>query len=278
MITYSKRNSEESDDTTLPMAPGVYSVLLVGGGGGGCGSPYPDSQNGEQRVSAAGGGSGYAWKGRVTLNEGDVVTIEVGQGGHDGSIAGEDGGTTSLYVNGELIQCAVGGHGAYFSGEARMGSQFTDSLAIGGDGASGGGSSDGDVLRINRLWEMRTPGTGGYDGRDATPILLNGRLLFEGGHGIGEGYYTRLHESCDPDICHLDQYPTLMFGGSAYLVGSQPSIDDLVNRAGGGAGYGTRYLGDVFDDKHTTGHGFGAGGGGGCPGIRGVVSFIRIEE
>lgn len=277
MITYSTLTSEDIESEIFPLASGTYSVLLVGGGGGGCGQPYQGSRNDKQRISAAGGGSGYAWKGRIIVKEEDVVRVVIGRGGAENYQNGSAGGVTSLYINDVLVNAVMGGQGAYFVGERRDDSQFTDSFAVGGDGASGGGSADGDVMRINRVWEMRTPGAGGYDGGDGKSIVNKGLSLFESGKGVGNGYYASLHNAIDPDILHLDNFPTMPFGGSACLVTSQHSLDELVNRAGGGGGYGTRYL-SQDDTLHTTGHGFGAGGGGGYPGIRGVASFIRIDS
>lgn len=277
METYNKISTEDLTTDIIPLDPGVYSVLLIGGGGGGCGVPYGGGN--EHLVSAAGGGSGYAWKGRVEIFEYDVVRVVVGQGGGAGQRSGGQGGITTLYVNDEVVDFASGGQGGRFVGEAMSGSHYTDTFAIGGEGASGGGSSDGDLIRnSNQEWRMRQAGNGGENGSNGGAVTLGELTLFEGGSGAGEHYYDRINFQIDPDVKHLFNCCSIGFGGSAQNFDTVPTWTSVYNVAGGGAGYGTTYLGDIHDSVYSTGHGFGAGGGGGCPGIRGVASFIKVAE
>lgn len=275
--SYSVISTEDLTTDKVPLDPGVYSVLLIGGGGGGCGYPY--NKGSTRLVSAAGGGSGYAWKGRIEVYEGDVVTVTVGQGGSAGQRVGGLGGVTVLAINGETVNFASGGEGGHFVGEALSGNQYTSTYAVGGSGASGGGSSDGDITRNDQQdWRIRHSGHGGGNGSDGEAVTLDGITLFEGGKGIGERYYDYINYQIDPDIKHLSESCSIGFGGSAQNCDIEKDWSSLYSVAGGGAGYGTVYLGDLHDGVFSTGHGYGAGGGGGCPGVRGVASFVKIAE
>lgn len=298
----------------LRLKPGTYSVLMVGGGSGGTGRLFTaeDAALGHMLL-AGGGGSGFASKIRLEVKEGDSIVATVGAGGTaycpdtikpwydvlvesitDGD--NRDGGDTYLVQNKKEIVRAKGAHisGSYTGPKSwSFGNRY---VASGGCGASGGGRSGrfkGATYVVDKLVSFdrgTDAGDGGSDGdnghelefgHDNTPWGQYG----SGGTGAGKGYYTKILNSIDPEITHGIDYGSV--GGKAVM--SQVKMYDdndflgitTLGRAGGGGGLGMSYQGrTVLIDgvkQQLDGSGYGAGGGGGNPGVAGFMSILKID-
>lgn len=276
MNIYSTVNSEQLTGTRVNLVSGVYSVLLVGGGGGGCAMNF--LPNYDNIISGAGGGSGYAWKGRITVQMNSVVEVNVGSGGSAGKYEGKPGQSTVLKLDDNIVKVVTGGQPGKFVGDLYQSGQYTDSFAQGGDGASGGGSCDGRViLEEGRMYFH--PGNGGWNGSDGSGIFRGDTEYATGGKGYANDYYNVIDKQIDPDISHTGRSATLSFGGlSCYNIPGVKRAVELYAVAGGGGGWGSEYLGECYQGVYVSGHGYGAGGGGGHHGIRGFASFIRIGD
>ena len=129
---------------------GTYTIYLYGGHAGGDGG--------------SGGGKGAYLKGTMQLNEGDVLTINVGGAGRDSSgssgnttpggwngggscwWSGSGAGCTDIYLGGTRIAAAAGGGGATNgrSGrDGRISTASTDHLTSSKNGGSNGGYDAG---------------------------------------------------------------------------------------------------------------------------------------
>jgi hypothetical protein len=130
---------------TVPAGVTSMSAVCVGGGGGGHST----------WANPAGGGGALAWANNITVTPGEVITVEVGNGGG----IGNHGGDTKLKrANNTLIFGAAGGkHGATtvndiaapISGSSTPGNNATgrgglcSSNGYGGGGGAGGYSGHG---------------------------------------------------------------------------------------------------------------------------------------
>lgn len=211
-------------DTTL-------HFLMWGGAGSGC---FYTSAKANNSTTSRGGAGGFV-EGSVAVVAGDIVRIEVGQGGRrptsgttggpggwpDGGSAGTrianafvfgaGGGSTRLYVNGVLKAVAGGGAGAG-SGLEGGSNTYHGGGAGNPSGANGGGNP-------------------GYAGAGGTQTE-GGVMPYRPGDATSAGAYLK--------------------GGHGYPSGGSPSKADTYSGAGGGGGY---YGG--------SGSGLSAGAGGG---------------
>ena len=140
---------ESSGSFTVPA--GVNSVLLeMWGGGGAAGLPSPTG------IGGAGGGGSYL-RTVASVTPGQVVAVEVGQGGT--AACGVDGGAGGSTMFGNLAT-AGGGHGGAAAGLAGAGG-VADPGGISQPGSSGlatgGFSHQGSFAVLTR----RAPGRGG---------------------------------------------------------------------------------------------------------------------
>lgn len=305
---------DEPGTYKLRLKPGTYSLLMVGGGSGGTGRQFSveDSSLGHLMLSA-GGGSGHAVKTRISVNDGDSITVTVGAGGPFycpdeikpwASILEEsinnadsrDGGDSYVVQNKKEIARAKGAHVSGRYTGPKSWTYYSKYVASGGCGASGGGRSGtfkGAYYVTDKLATF-DPGTEGGDGgsdgdhghelnvgSDGTPWATLG----SGGIGTGKGYYTNLLNSIDPEVTHGIDYGSV--GGKA--VSSQVKMysgetllgTTILTRAGGGGGLGISYQGKtvLIDgvNQQLDGSGYGAGGGGGNPGVAGFVSLVKLS-
>lgn len=305
---------EEPGTYRLRLKPGTYSVLVVGGGSGGTGVyPTEEDRTNGRMLLAGGGGSGYAAKGRITVNEGDSIIATVGKGGdadvsvdlvdwndttNNGSktmiYADTHGGLSSVANKHNVLIEAGGAPGPKQDHMSFRWVYYTSGGRCGGCGASGGGKSSwfkGASFMGDRVLSFdygHYGSNGGSDGTDAdgTEIATNGVPWYvSGGQGVGKGYYTNIMNAIDPDITH--DIPAGSEGGKcvnyffkAYykgnLLGNVKS-----SRAGGGGGMGSVYRGKIAringQEYQIDGTGYGAGGGGGNPGVPGLVSIVKID-
>lgn len=258
---------ENTGDWTVYPAPGTYSIFAVGGGGGG---------NGQWNRGCGGGGSGYAGKVRVTIKAGDYLRVKVGGGGNFQEWIGDNGQETIVDKNGSRLLTAGGGQGAI-----RWGNDWW--YAQGGYGGSGGGASSGRWEHGRHDFHPSVSGSGGTNGTSGgwSYDQPADSWRIPPGSGAGTNYYTNVMKSVDSTINH--GFGSMGNGGSAYQKGEGQRNGTLVTtRAGGGGGVGTQQFGSSFywkgDWANCTGYGFGAGGGGMQPGIRGMVSILRIRH
>ena len=298
------------------LIPGTYSVLAVGGGGGGTGYfPSEEAKAKGGMLNAAGGGSGFAAKGRIIVKQGTKITVVVGKGGNNdcndkiydwmiGSTPAENvdkiprldinGGDTTVSVDGELLYKANGSK----TDTADWTYNAPAKCRSGGKGASGGGRSGSFTGAsfvagsIGSLSVVTKAGAGGSDGTNGEVLDVgsNGKPWSSGsgGTGVGAGYYSNIMQSIDPEVTHGIDTSTISKGGERapcaitfYYKGG--SVGRRTSeRAGGGGGMGGQYLGRVTNvdgkDYRIDGSGYGAGGGGGNPGVAGLVSIVRIGD
>lgn len=176
---------------TVP-ANGLYSIAMWGAGGGA-------GRVGTSTLRSS--GAGAAIEVSLTLAAGDVLTMEVGQGGGfasgttSGTFRGGDGGwpdggwgggflttrgsgggggSTRLYLNGVLIAVAGAGGGG--------GTYTTNNLASGAGGYPTGQAAQGTGTEQGGTGGSQT--AGGFDGNDPTNVAKTGGNL-SGGKGAG---------------------------------------------------------------------------------------------
>uniref|UniRef100_A0A6C0BN39 Glycine-rich domain-containing protein n=1 Tax=viral metagenome TaxID=1070528 RepID=A0A6C0BN39_9ZZZZ len=153
---------------TYQVPSGVTSLNIsctgAGGGGGGGGQGVFAMES--DAVGGAGGGGGGAGQEVITENipvmEGEILTIEVGEGGAGGrsETDGNDGGDSSVTgTNIDIV--AVGGEGGKLAGKPRL-VDITGGDGGAGQGGGGGGGGAGWLYR-----ETGDPGQGGEPGGQA---------------------------------------------------------------------------------------------------------------
>lgn len=296
--------SSTPGDYSVSLKSGTYSVLGVGGGGSGSKVVINELPN--ESFMSTGGGSGEAFKGRITVTDEDEVRVIVGNGA-TGFVLGpnyEDrnvlhspsnvsGGPSAVYVNGTLV---FQGNGGKNSRPEENGRTWNAEIMNGGNGASGGGGGPlfrGLTYLIDKVSQVpytSPPTNGGDDGKDgATSANRTSYSCGVGGKGLGEGYYQRIMSSIDPDITHGITNPSSTGGVAVtrnafldYYMGSRLITQRVtVGLSGGGGGLGDTYHGkeDILDGVayRIDGTGYGAGGGGGHDGINGFVSIQPIS-
>jgi hypothetical protein len=173
---------------TVPDHITTVTITLQGpGGGGGCGR-----DSGANYYSAAGGGGGGKSVIVLSVNPGDIITIEVGVGGVGGSTYspfGANGGITSATHNG-ITYYAYGGGGASPAQSEGVGAggigttQNGNPGAIGYNGGGGQAGHGGDSPYGNN-----TGGIGGVYGSEGGHVGTHGG---GGGGGFGDnglGHY-----------------------------------------------------------------------------------------
>ncbi len=156
---------------------GTVRILLMGGGGGGNNS-VTNSRGG------GGGGGGYLQVYNVSVTNGIVATLTVGGGG-SGSTS-QNGGTTSVVINGVTYSASGGGNGAanQFGGAGSSaggagGSNSSGQTNGGSGGTAGANTSSQGVSSFNTNTQSTS---GGYFADDpnwfntktesTTPILV----------------------------------------------------------------------------------------------------------
>lgn len=263
----STASQESGSSKDLTMMAGTYSVFLVGGGGAG---------NGGNGMCGAGGASGYAWKGRITLKEGDKVRFEVGAGGGSGTTGneGQRGNPTIVYVNGNEVARANPGNGATNAGGAQQ---------KGGAGASGGGSANGNQYHGKHNHYLGNPGGGGWNGGNGGNDSGTGHnWAIPGGNGAGTNYYGNIMRSVDPSVTHGFDLNNISKGGSGWMKDGTDNPGLHATFAGGGGGVGMSMFGESQNWRgavfNCTGFGHGAGGGGRQRGIAGFASIVRVGD
>jgi len=180
---------------TWVIPDGVYAIAfrLVGGGGGGGGggvyNAYPDF-SAYTKSGASGGSGGMVW-GTLAVMPGQVLTIDVGQGGQDGVSSAGTRDTTytrlGFYQDYYFWTCP---QYKAIQRQVVYGLVYTD-LAFGG---GVGGDNGGSVGRGGTAGDRQFTGYGSCDGASGgggagTAIYLDGELMaMAGGGGGGFNY------------------------------------------------------------------------------------------
>lgn len=252
-------NTSEAIKWTLPRSVSQIEFLTVGGGaGGGC-------ADGSAFAAGGGGGGGAAFVGTFSgLTSGSVATIIVGTGGAGSTNswkAGENGGDSTLGIDGE-ISCAMGGGGggsigagpgSWGTGGGATARGGSDSANAGGKGLQGGrgGNSQPYNQAGYESYAIAAAGGGGAGGAGG-----NSEARKTGGTG-GVGL-----------ACDITGETLYYGGGGGGGVGTESkSTDSLTRGVGGLGGGGTGGIGGMDSgyrqpDKGTPGTFFGGGGGG----------------
>lgn len=156
--------------------------MIAGGGSGGGGGLDPSGTTGFTgdanggldpggvlNNGSGGGGSGNILTFLLSVTTGQILDLEVGQGGQGVSgsrVFGNPGGRTRVLLNGNVIATTLGGAGGY---------PGTGNEPSGGDGFYGGGAGRNSFLLAPII------GSGG------TGVMENGNNAIPGGSGAGGG-------------------------------------------------------------------------------------------
>lgn len=233
LFTYNSSSSTGSYTFTVPAGITSISAVAVGaGGGGGEGSPTL-SQYGSS--GGGGGGGALAYANDISVSPGDVLYIEIGEGGNRGKPGGDGEDTILKKITGvdqsgndifENMLVAGGGAGGttpwtHQQNTGQGGSPSGTEKDGGGDGGNGGGRS---------FWTNNGGAGGGAGG-------------YSGDGGRGDGYGTQRQAGQGGG------------GGGGYAAG--PTVNGL----GGGVGlYGQGSSGAAGYGSGSTVHG-GSGSG-----------------
>ncbi len=213
----------------VPEGVTKISTVLVGGGGS---SGTTSASNNDS--AGGGGGGGLRWMNDIPVTPGEILTVEVGQGGAaqpytDFPNVGSTGGPTLIKRGEDTLLVAGGGRGGRTNGTVAYG------------GAGGGGTP---------LSETVGGGNGGHGG--------NGGYIKLGGGGGGAGGYSG----------NGGQGGHQGSPGNNALANSGGGAGGTGSAWGGGGGGGVGLFGQGADGTYTDG-GYTCGGNGGSGGTRG---------
>lgn len=191
-----------------------------------------------------GGGGGYV-TGTIDITAGDIIIVEVGQGGRAGSFAaggvggypnggnggrgdnvnvgsGGGGGSTQLLINGVLVAIAGAGAGVSFQGQGGEGGGTTGGTGVQGNGSStssgtGGTQSAGGVAAQRPTDPTTTGGAWPAYGGRGYPSTVADHLTTTNtaGGGGGGGYWGGGGGACNNPPSQRAYAPG--GGGSSYL-------------------------------------------------------------
>ena len=219
-----------SNSLIFPYAATI-DICAIGGGGAGARSTASNSDN---RPCAGGGGGGYLKNlFNVSVVAGDVLSCTIGAGGSytwgSGDKNGDDGGTTTVSLNGKQILQASGGAGGTARGNGGRG----------GSGGSGGGGSSGTS-------STAYAGVGGSNGG-------NGETVNGSDGGTGQGTSTRKFGEADG---------TLYCGGGGGASSVATNVFLAATGGAGGGGSGAAIFSSTDNVRGGDATNYGGGGGG----------------
>jgi len=223
---------ELNTTTNITVSPYTTTVFARLEGGGGSGGPGASVDSGDQGGGGGGGGSGDARDFWLTVEPGEILTVEIGAGGSASS-----GGSTSVTgsISG-LLATVIGGN------QGNPGDQAGDSGGDGGSGGNGyyggggGGGSPDDV-----------GSTGGTGGLSAAGDGETGTGEGPGGQG---GRVTTFSD----------------YGGASAGTGDGSGGGGAASRFGGSGSPGTGGNAPGGNGGDATCSGCGGGGGAGSNG------------
>lgn len=247
-----------SRDVPIPTWIESVDIFVVGGGGSGAAATsgtgyYP---------KASGGAGGYTETILGQALSGKVLKVSIGAGGEpihidpaesQSSYArdyenGNDGGTTSVTVDGVEIISAKGGNG----GSANAYSDRA-SYCSGEDGGSGSGGC--------YYMMVGDPGSDGSNGYNSSGDIYDGTSTTSGHGGKGQGTTTRKFGESEGELFSGA-------GGSAagyYNTDTCVGVQSAGAEGGGGDGFGHHYASNA---PRVAGDATNYGGGGGAIAIK----------
>lgn len=241
---------------------GVTSVSAVVIGGGGAGGAAATGGSG-------GGGGGLAYRNAISVNPGDVVTVQVGAGGA-GVVAGNGNNGGDSYFKDTAIVKGQGGTGGKGGGAS---SAYLGGNGGGFTGTNGGnGGNGGDSKNESSGGGGGAGGYSGAGGKGGTNYTATPGASGTGGSAAGGN---------SSDIFGMfSTNDSAQSGGGVGIYGS--GISGSSPRAGGSGGTNGN-LSSTSCSASNTGGVFGGGGGGqgdgslshpGCSGGGGAVRII----
>lgn len=255
----------ESQNFIVPKAIGQRFFVLMCGGGGGM----------NWTKSCGGGGSGYIYRGWVTLPQGQSIPCTIGASGTKpdnyswgASEAGANGGTTKLgsYASaaggyGGSLGGSTSGSGKGGNGNAGGGGSSLDNVAgDGGDGGTYGGGGGGGSAGVGGKGGTYGGGGGGGFMYGNTTTHAGGTGGTYGGHGA-----TSKGGNAENGTKFRDLLLHVLFDRSFFERPYTAGENKGTNAGGaGGGGYGGKGgIGRVANSSFKAGSGGGGGGYGG---------------
>ena len=210
--------------------PGEILLTIRGGEGGG--------------GSRTRGGQGATVMGRFMANAGDVIRYVVGEGSQAGATSAGGGGSTGVFINGDLVMVAGGGGG---------GDNSTGAIGLGGHDQEGGlsgtgtgpgiGGSNGDGGSVGSGSNSSGANGGGINGVGANAAAGNAGGGQSADLTPGNGLSIALGGNAGTDASAGGSGFTGGGGGGAYYAGGGGGYaGGGAGGASGGAGGGGSYL------------------------------------
>jgi len=222
-----------NDGAVALETPQTYSAdLLVVAGGGGSGSSKSGSGSG------AGGAGGYRTASSITLTEGQVYTVTVGDGGAggtgtSGNVDGSNGSPSSISGSGITTVTSAGGGGG---GDASGGNGL--------DGGSGGGGGGNAGVTGATGGSGNVPSTSPSQGNDGGDVT-SGSGYGAGGGGAGGAAPNGggNPSSGGPGVANSITGASVTYAGGGGTGNNQPGNAGTANTGNGGQGSGQNYAG-----------------------------------
>lgn len=208
---------------------GYYELTLVGGGGGG---GAVGAGSGGHQESCSGASGGAVKDGIILLEDGDIISYEVGKGGLKGRICsdtgypgskGDSGGDSVVRLNGDNLISASGGEGgqawwrhSFIAGNGGEGSLEQENVFYSGPNLINGESSAS--TNSNAIMSVSGPLGNNYGrGGDAQATSSYGSMPKDGFDGYFSLVYLSPKEYKTPDsgvVSTLD----ILYGGMNYFM------------------------------------------------------------
>lgn len=184
---FSSTTIEYTSSSSYTIPNGCNSMtlnqLVGGGGGGGAAAATSSGENEEAEAQSGGGGSGgHIWSVTTSVTPGQVITINIGNGGSGGNGIGYDGssgGSSAILINGNTWQSVSGGGGGAhaIAGKGEI---------VNGDGGTAG-SPNGNAGNNQRTGGAAPYGSYGSGGKGAVVLSIAGTRTNAGSNGAN-GY------------------------------------------------------------------------------------------
>ena len=142
-----------ADTFTVP--DGVFSVCVVCIGGGGGGVSYSSGAHSMH----GGGGGGLGYKNDIAVTPGQVITVQVGAGGAQGTYSSSGSAGGDSYFDTALVCKGGGGPGGSYNVNKTVGGDFV------GDGGGNGGGTTHAGFSSSSGGPPGGGGAGGYNGQ-----------------------------------------------------------------------------------------------------------------
>lgn len=246
-----------TNSSTISLAPGTYSCILVGAGGdGGAGATkiVSGSFSGIGASSGGGGGSGHVYKGTFIIKERKNIVFSVAQNNTEKTtIADEEGEILASVANGENgLNTGTGGNGGCGGGAGGRGIiKIATAAAVAIYGGGNGGTSGGNGESISAI---SFSGGRGEKGTNVSFANNKGGAAAVGGTANAYGENGKRGTGCSAlssELTEIDFFDSV-------------TIDDIyASMSGGGGGGGNYTYGARTSTSSRRSYGQSGGGGGG---------------